>query len=152
MEDRERLDGLRAEYEQLTEQHEDDDEEELPDDLDARLEGLEAEIDRVAEGQRSFAPEVMARGGVLVTLDPDGRARIERGFVRPEDEAEAESRTAQDRGDDDDGDSNEHDDDVDELNDHFEELAHLQRWLRIDHFDRRAANRELAQVASESVA
>jgi len=52
------------------------------------------------------------------------------------------------RGDDDD-DGNEHDDDDD---DHHEELVHLLRWLRIDCFDRRAANRELAQAARAGVA
>ena len=52
------------------------------------------------------------------------------------------------RGDDDD-DGNEHDDAVD---DHYEELMHLLRWLKIDRFDRRAANRELARVAAERVA
>jgi hypothetical protein len=41
------------------------------------------------------------------------------------------------------GEGNEHADD----DDHNEELVHLLRWLKIDRFDRRAANRELAQVA-----
>ncbi len=36
--------------------------------------------------------------------------------------------------------------------DHDEELAHLLRWLKIDRFDRRAANRELAEVAMGRVA
>jgi len=43
----------------------------------------------------------------------------------------------------------EHGDDVD---DHQEELVHLLRWLKIDRFDRRAANRELACVARAGVA
>ena len=52
------------------------------------------------------------------------------------------------RGEDgDDGNGNEHDGDDDTVNDHCEELAHLLRWLKIDRFDRRAANRDLAQVA-----
>ena len=46
-----------------------------------------------------------------------------------------------------------HDEDDDEFvpdpDDHFEELVHLR--LKIDRFDRRAANRELAQVAMERV-
>jgi hypothetical protein len=50
---------------------------------------------------------------------------------------------ADDRRGDDDG--NEHDDGVD---DHHEELVHLLRWLKIDRFDRRAANRELARIAT----
>src|SRR6266849_7288010 len=44
---------------------------------------------------------------------------------------------ADDRRGDDDDDGNEHADDDD---DHHEELVHLLRWLRIDCFDRRAAN------------
>ncbi len=52
------------------------------------------------------------------------------------------------RGDDDDDDGHEHDDAVD---DHHEELVHLLRWLKIDRFDRRAANRGLAKVAGERV-
>jgi hypothetical protein len=57
---------------------------------------------------------------------------------------------ATDRRDDDEDDAgNEHDDAVD---DHYEELVHLLRWLKIDRFDRRAANRELARVATERVA
>ena len=56
---------------------------------------------------------------------------------------------ADDRRGDNDDDGNEHADDDD---DHYEELVHLLRWLRIDSFDRRAANRELAQAARAGVA
>ncbi len=59
---------------------------------------------------------------------------------------------ADDRRGDDDDDSNDHDDDHDAVDDHSEELVHLLRWLKIDRFDRRAANRELAQVARAGVA
>ena len=41
------------------------------------------------------------------------------------------------------------DDDVD---DHYEELAHLLRWLKIDRFDRRAVNRQLARLSLEPAA
>jgi hypothetical protein len=43
-------------------------------------------------------------------------------------------------------------DDDNAIDNHYEELAHLLRWLKIDRFDRRAANRELAQVARKRVA
>jgi pRiA4b ORF-3-like protein len=56
---------------------------------------------------------------------------------------------ADDRGGDD---GDEHDDDDEDVRDHYEELAHLLRWLKIDRFDRRAANRELARVAADHVA
>src|SRR6266516_1527628 len=53
---------------------------------------------------------------------------------------------ANDRRGEDDDDSNEHHDD-DAVDDDYEELVQLLRWLKIDRFDRRAANRELACVA-----
>jgi len=53
------------------------------------------------------------------------------------------------RGEDDDDDDDAVDDDA--VDDHHEELVHLLRWLKIDRFDRRAANRGLAKVAGERV-
>ena len=44
------------------------------------------------------------------------------------------------------------DDGNEHADDDYEELVHLLRWLKIDHFDRRAANRELARVATERAA
>lgn len=61
--------------------------EELSDDVDARFGELEAEIERLEAKRLVYAPNVMARCGVFVILNHDGSARIERGFVRPEDEA-----------------------------------------------------------------
>jgi pRiA4b ORF-3-like protein len=54
---------------------------------------------------------------------------------------------ADDRRSDDDDNAPDDDDDATVDDDHYEELAHLVRWLKADRFDRRAANRELAQVA-----
>ncbi|MQA00993.1 MAG: chromosome partitioning protein ParB [Dehalococcoidia bacterium] len=86
--DRKRLDALRAQYDELYEQYEGEEDEELPEDLDARIEQLEGEIEQLAERQRVYDPEMVARAGVFVTLDRDGRARVERGYIRPEDEQE----------------------------------------------------------------
>jgi ParB family chromosome partitioning protein len=83
-EDSERLAALRAELEALNEQY--DSAEELPEEADIRFGELEAEIERLSEQQYAYAPDVIARGGVFVVLNHDGTARIERGFVRPEDE------------------------------------------------------------------
>jgi len=50
-------------------------------------------------------------------------------------------------------DDDEHDNhDGDAVDDHHEELVHLLRWLKIDRFDRRAANRRLAQLTMKRVA
>jgi hypothetical protein len=46
----------------------------------------------------------------------------------------------------DNGDGDEHDDGHAAVDDHHEELVDLLRWLQIDRFDRRAVNRQLAQL------
>lgn len=60
---------------------------ELPEDVAARADALESEIDALNAKRRAFDPDVVARGGAFVCLDHDGGLRIERGFVRAEDEA-----------------------------------------------------------------
>ncbi|SIT13415.1 ParB/RepB/Spo0J family partition protein [Insolitispirillum peregrinum] len=61
--------------------------EELPDDADRRLGQLEAEIERIDAKRHAYDVDEIARGGVFVILNHDGAARIERGFIRAEDEA-----------------------------------------------------------------
>jgi ParB family chromosome partitioning protein len=87
-EDQQRLDAVQEEFNALNEQY--DSADELPDDVDEKFGALEAEIDRLTERQHAYAPDVIARGGVFVVLNHDGAARIERGFVRPEDERQPE--------------------------------------------------------------
>ncbi|MGX5843689.1 ParB/RepB/Spo0J family partition protein [Mesorhizobium sp. ArgA1] len=60
--------------------------EELPDDVDKRFGRLEAEIERIDALRHAYAPNVIAHGGVFVVLSHEGTARIERGFVRVEDD------------------------------------------------------------------
>ncbi|GAB1717629.1 MAG: DNA-binding protein [Nitrobacter sp.] len=60
--------------------------EELPDDVDQRFGELEAEIERIDALRHAYDPDEIARGGVFVVLNHDGEARIERGFIRAEDE------------------------------------------------------------------
>ncbi|MER8852830.1 ParB/Srx family N-terminal domain-containing protein [Mesorhizobium australicum] len=82
------------EFNRLTEEW--DSAEELPDDVDQRFGRLEAEIERIDALRHAFDPDVVARGGVFVVLAHDGTARIERGFIRAEDEQagpEAETRS-----------------------------------------------------------
>lgn len=90
--DRRRLDALQAEYAKLEERY--DEGEELSEDEEARCREIEAEIERLAECQRVYDPDIIARSGAFVTLDRDGRARIERGFIRPEDELQREASDA----------------------------------------------------------
>ncbi|MDE2464878.1 MAG: ParB N-terminal domain-containing protein, partial [Alphaproteobacteria bacterium] len=83
-EDQERLDAVQAEFDALNEQY--DGAEELADEVDAKFGALEAEIERLSERQYVYEPDAVARSGVFVVLNHDGAVRIERGFVRPEDE------------------------------------------------------------------
>lgn len=59
----------------------------LPDEVDLRFAELEAEIERIDAKRHTYDPDEVARGGVFVVLSHDGEARIERGFIRAEDEA-----------------------------------------------------------------
>lgn len=76
--------AARPEYDALTEQY--DSAEELPDDVDQRFGELEAEIERIDALRHAYDADEIARGGVFVILSHDGEARIERGFIRAEDE------------------------------------------------------------------
>ena len=60
--------------------------EELPDEVDARFGELEAEIERLEAKRQAYDPADIARCGAFVILNHDGTVRIERGFVRAEDE------------------------------------------------------------------
>ncbi len=82
-------DALKAEFEALQEQYEAA--EELPEEADKRFGELEAAIEAIEERPFRYPPEEISRAGVFVSLDQSGALRIERGFVRPEDEAPAET-------------------------------------------------------------
>jgi ParB family chromosome partitioning protein len=83
-EDQAALDTMKAEFDSLTARHESD--EELPDEVDARFGELEAEIERLEAKRLAYDPADVARCGAFVILNHDGTVRIERGFVRAEDE------------------------------------------------------------------
>ncbi|MFG1316370.1 ParB/RepB/Spo0J family partition protein [Xanthobacter autotrophicus] len=61
--------------------------EELPDEVDRRFGEIEAEIERIDAKRHAYDADEIARGGVFVILNHDGTARIERGFIRAQDEA-----------------------------------------------------------------
>ena len=83
-EDQAALDAAKGEFDSLTAQHESA--EELPDEVDARFGELEAEIERLEAKRQAYDPADIARCGAFVILNHDGTVRIERGFVRAEDE------------------------------------------------------------------
>ncbi|GAB1714976.1 MAG: DNA-binding protein [Nitrobacter sp.] len=76
--------AAQEEYDRLSSEY--DSAEELPDDVDQRFGELEAEIERIDALRHAYDPDDTARGGIFVMLSHDGEARIERGFIRAEDE------------------------------------------------------------------
>ena len=76
--------AAQAEYDTLSEQY--DSLNEMPDEIGKRLAEFEAEIERVDSLRRAYDPGDVASGGAFVVLSYDGTARIERGFIRPEDQ------------------------------------------------------------------
>lgn len=80
--------SLRLEAEQLEAAYSDADE--IPEDVDARLAEIETALEVIDDRPVIYVPEDIARAGVFVSIDGSGRLRIERGYVRPEDEAPIE--------------------------------------------------------------
>jgi ParB family chromosome partitioning protein len=76
--------ALRAEYEQLERTHADADE--LPEDVDQRLGEIETALAALDERPVNFNTEEVTRAGALISIDGSGGLRVERGYVRPEDE------------------------------------------------------------------
>ncbi|OAF16502.1 DNA-binding protein [Bradyrhizobium centrolobii] len=81
------LDALQAEYDALQAKLEDADE--LPDEVDARLGELEEALAAFDNRPHIFEPAEIARAGVFVSIDSEGRLFVDRGYVRSEDEAPA---------------------------------------------------------------
>ena len=59
----------------------------LPHEIDQRLGEIEAALDVFHNRSPSFEPADLARAGAFVSVDAAGSLKVERGFVRPEDEA-----------------------------------------------------------------
>src|ERR1700730_1126609 len=81
-------DALKAEYDRIEEEYAQADE--LPDEVDQRLGEIETALASFDARPVVYDPAEIARAGVFVSVDADGDLRIERGYVRPEDEAPAE--------------------------------------------------------------
>ncbi|WP_264798155.1 ParB/RepB/Spo0J family partition protein, partial [Acidocella aminolytica] len=78
------VEALRAEAERIEEEAAAADE--VSDDADACLAEIEAEIDALTHRPPVYDPAEMAMAGVFVSIDGSGALRVERGYVRPEDE------------------------------------------------------------------
>ena len=82
-------DALQAELDGIEERYSGSDED-LPDDVDARLGEIEAAIASFDERPLMFDPAEVARAGAFVSIDAAGTLRVERGYVRLEDELPVE--------------------------------------------------------------
>ena len=82
-------DALQQEYGAIEEQWADSSDD-LPDEVDQRLGEIEAALDAFHKRPPTFEPDEVARAGAFVSIDGMGNLKVERGFVRPEDEAPVE--------------------------------------------------------------
>jgi len=76
--------ALQAEYDRLEEAHADV--EDLPETVDHRLAEIEELLAALDERPVTFDPAEVARAGAFVSIGAEGRLRVARGYVRPEDE------------------------------------------------------------------
>ncbi len=88
--------ALKAEYEQLEESWAEADD--LPDEADQRFSEIEAALEAFEARPVRFDPDEIARAGAFVSIDAEGNPRVERGFVRPEDEVAIETEPEADGG------------------------------------------------------
>ncbi|RLP23018.1 ParB N-terminal domain-containing protein [Mesorhizobium sp. YM1C-6-2] len=77
--------SLREEYDRLEAEYAEADE--LPDEVDQRLGEIEQALEEFERRPMIYDPEQVARAGVFVSIDGNGKLRAERGYVRPDDEA-----------------------------------------------------------------
>jgi ParB family chromosome partitioning protein len=76
--------ALTAEYDVLEAEHAEADD--LPDDVDTRLVEIEEAIEALEASPIRYDAEDLALAGAFVSIDSSGRLRVDRGYVRPEDE------------------------------------------------------------------
>ncbi|WEX85802.1 ParB N-terminal domain-containing protein [Sinorhizobium garamanticum] len=79
------IEALNAEYAKLEAQYEGADE--IPDEIDERLGEIEKALASFDDRPVIYDPAEIARAGVFVSIEADGSLSIDRGYVRPEDEA-----------------------------------------------------------------
>lgn len=87
-------DALTAEFEKLNAEYEAADD--YSAETEAHLDDLDAQLTALNERPFIFDPEDVARGGAFISLAGNGELKIERGFVRPEDEPVVEAEEGDD--------------------------------------------------------
>ncbi|MCM2449011.1 ParB/RepB/Spo0J family partition protein [Agrobacterium vitis] len=84
-EERAAREALRDEHDRLEAEYAEADD--LPDEIDHRLGEIEQSLDAFEQRPMIYDPAEIARAGVFVCIDRDGDLVVDRGYVRPEDEA-----------------------------------------------------------------
>ena len=84
-------DALQSEYDRIEETYAEADE--LPEGADRRRAEIEMALTAFEERPVRFDPAEVVRAGTFVSIDGTGNFRVERGYVRPEDEAPVEPET-----------------------------------------------------------
>ena len=79
--------ALNAEYAKLEADYEGADE--LPDEVDERLGEIETALAAFEDRPATYDPAEIARAGVFISIDAEGALSVDRGYIRPEDEAPA---------------------------------------------------------------
>ena len=79
------IDALKAEYARLEAEYENTNE--LPDGVDERLGEIETALAAFEDRPVTYDPAEIVRAGVFVSIAADGSLSVDRGYVRPEDEA-----------------------------------------------------------------
>jgi ParB family chromosome partitioning protein len=92
------IEALKGEYAKLEAEYENADE--LPDDVDARLGEIETVLAAFEDRPVSYDPAEITRAGVFISIDSDGGLSVDRGYVRPEDDAPASTNTDSETGGD----------------------------------------------------
>lgn len=78
-------DALQAELDAIEATYAETDED-LPDDVDQRLSEIETALAAFDERPIRFEADEVSRAGAFVSIDGEGGLRVDRGYVRPEDE------------------------------------------------------------------
>jgi ParB family chromosome partitioning protein len=71
----------------------------LPEEVDQRLGEIETALEAFESRSLNYDPADIARAGAFVSVGSDGGLRVERGYVRPEDEARVASDGSSNEGD-----------------------------------------------------
>jgi ParB family chromosome partitioning protein len=91
-------DALKAELDKLEKEYADA--EEIPEEVDVRLGEIATALAEYEHRPVAYDPTEIARAGVFFSIGTDGTFRVERGYVRPEDEEPVAAGESEDAGED----------------------------------------------------